>query len=131
MKREKIGFIIVTLALALTAAFFTTLTVCSQNKGRLPIEETAYREMEAEYRMQLRGILEKYELNDSGINMTHISGDGAGKEGNRSYTVRICNKYVAYMDAEAREAMEKEINEIAFPIENCDFFHEFITGKEL
>lgn len=124
MKKLRDGAItaVLTVILILIAAFCISGTVFCQNKGTVPVEERSWRLMEKEYIARLRSLLEEKGYCNSGVTMDWV----AQEEGGREYTVTIHHRRINKMEAREQEALLRECEEIAFPVEDCSFCHEFL-----
>lgn len=99
--------------------FCSTQTVQSREQGSQMIEERYYDEWEAQYMAQMKQLLTKQGLTNSGITMTKIK----EADGSRLYEVAIHHRRTGRMSTEQREALLTELAAISFPAQQCAFEH--------
>ena len=113
---------IITALLVLIAAMGISATVISQDKGMSKVEQQYYKEMEKEYVKDLRALLANKGYSNSGVTMNRV----INEDGSMEYLVTIHHKRISKLDNTDRQKLVAECNEIAFPMENCNFYHEFL-----
>lgn len=116
--------IIFTVILVFISAFCISGTVNSQERGKSRVEDKYYHRAEQAYVNEVRAFLNEQGYKNSGVTMTYILTEG----GNREYTVTIHHKKISALDKSGKQRLTKACGEIAFPIENCSFFHEFLEA---
>ncbi len=113
---------VLTAILILIAAFCISGTVFCQSKGKAQVEEQSWRILEQEYAARVSSLLEEKGYCNSGITMNRVTQE----DGSREYTVTIHHRRINRLDAGERDALLKECEEIAFPVEDCSIYHEFL-----
>ena len=79
--------------------------------------------MEAEYRADMKKVLEKEGYAGSGITVRWVS----ESEGARTYTVMIHHRRIDYLDENEKENLVHKLVKTEFTDEKCSFQYEFIT----
>ncbi len=113
---------IITIVLALVIAFGISGTVIGQSKGCDRDRERYYRTAEQEYVQEIRNLLEEKGYCNSGITMNRV----IEEDGTREYTITIHHRRIDRLCDEQKDALIAECQSIAFPVENCNFCHEFL-----
>lgn len=113
---------IITALLVLIAAMGISATVISQDKGMSKVEQQYYKEMEREYVKDLRTLLANKGYSNSGVTMNRI----INEDGSMEYLVTIHHKRISKLDNTDKQKLVVACNEIEFPMENCNFYHEFL-----
>lgn len=123
MSRKNISFIIAVILSVLVALFCAKETVMSQGRTDVKGKRGYYAAMEAEYRADMRRVLEEEGYADSGITIRWVSED----EGVRDYTVLIHHKRIDSLDENEKAELVQELSETEFTDTGCSFRYEFIT----
>lgn len=113
---------ILTIILILIMAFCITGTAFCQNKGAGQAKEQYYRAMEREYVQEIRSLLEEKGYCNSGVTMNRV----IDEDGARQYTVTIHHRRITKLSPGQQEELIEECGRIAFPVEDCNFCHEFL-----
>ncbi len=113
---------IITALLVLIAAMGISATVISQDKDMSKVEQQYYKEMEREYVKDLRALLANKGYSNSGVTMNRV----INEDGSMEYFVTIHHKRISKLDNIDKQKLVAECNEIAFPMENCNFYHHFL-----
>ena len=113
---------IITALLVLIAAMGISATVISQDKDMSKVEQQYYKEMEREYVKDLRALLANKGYSNSGVTMNRV----INEDGSMEYLVTIHHKRISKLDNTDKQKLVVECNEISFPMENCNFYHEFL-----
>lgn len=120
-KRKRAQCIAVSGFFLCLAAFFTGMTVKSQSEENIKIERKYYAQMESDYRREVKQVLERHGIYQSGINMTSVSDVDEVRE----YTVVICNKDIGFLSKKQKAGLRTELSQISFPVKECRFLLEF------
>lgn len=113
---------VVTVLLILIIAFGICGTAFCQVRGRNQEKEEYYRGLEQEYVEEIRGLLEEKGYCNSGVTMNRV----LQEDGSRQYFVTIHHRRIMKLDANQRKELLSECRAIEFPVENCNFCHEFL-----
>lgn len=126
MKRinKMIRTIVFTALLILIAAFGISGTVLSQKDGMSKEMQEYYRTVEKEYVKELRTYLAQQGYSDSGVTMNRI----INEDGSRDYVVTIRHRRIEGLEDTEKEALLASCKEIAFPVEDCGFYHKFLES---
>lgn len=121
-------FAFLTTGLVMIIIMGTAMTVKSQSRNNVAIDEKYYVSMEADYMNRIRENLREDGYADSGITMTKQYGD----KDSRSYRVLIHHDAISRLSPEQKDALKEELSEISFPAQNCTFSYEFLVtdGEE-
>lgn len=114
--------VVFTVLLILIAAFCISGTVFCRNKGGNQMEEQSWKVMEQEYVARLYSLLEEKGYCNSGVTMNRV----IQADGSREYVVKIHHRRINRLDACGQAALLGECRKIAFPVEDCSFYHEFL-----
>lgn len=76
-------------------------------------DEAAYDEMEKEYRDEVRGLLDRYGLDNSGMNLTRIT----QPDGMREYRLEVHHAGIGHMSGTERESLREGLEILNFPDE--------------
>lgn len=74
-------------------------------------DETAYNEMENEYRDEVHGLLVRYGLDNSGMNLTRIT----QPDGMREYRLEVHHAGIGRMSGMERESLLEGLEILSFP----------------
>lgn len=113
---------VITMALIGVIAFCISGTVFSQNKGADRMEDAYYQAIEREYVREIRTLLEEKGYKNSGVTLNRVIEEA----GVREYVVTIYHKRIAELGEGQQRELIRECCGIAFPAENCSFYHEFL-----
>lgn len=118
-------FYTMTMVLLFTVICGTVMTVRSQSRSNVAIDEKYYVSMEADYLDQVRTILTAHGLNNSGITMTKQY----ETDGSRNYSVLIHHAEIGRMSIADRQELKEALQQISFPAQNCHFTDHFLVSE--
>lgn len=112
MRRKRIDWkmIIFTIAFVCVICFCAAGTVKSKGKGAASDNAAYYYQLENEYIMQARTVLNGRGLMNSGITMTHV----IDENGARTYTVKLHHERLNSMTKAQENDLFQALNSIAF-----------------
>lgn len=116
-------FVILTMALIAVTTFSITGTVMSHGDRGLGIREEYFDQMEREYVREIRTFLNECGYENSGVMLTHVTGE----DGSREYTVTVHNDKISKLSEEERAVLGAAILDMAFEAPECAFFQEFLS----
>lgn len=114
---KEAAFVLFTLVMVLTAAFFITGTVASQSKGNICVDEEYYQVLEEEYVREIRNCLEEQGYRNSGVTLTKT----VETDGERNYEVQVHHKKLYKLTAQELEELFLEITGLGFEVAGCNF----------
>lgn len=123
MRRENIGFILLTACLVLLGAFCITGTVMSQSRPGEQELESYYRAKEKQLVSDTREYLGQNGFSNSGVTLTRVM----DTDGVREYTITVHHGKIDKLDASARESLKNELLKLVFADDSCVFYHEFLV----
>ena len=123
MFRRNAAFIIAVILSVLVVLFCAKETVMSQGRSDVKEKKSYYAAMEAEYRADMKKVLEEEGYAGSGITVRWVSEN----EGTRTYMVMIHHRRIDYLDENEKENLVHKLVETEFTDEKCSFQYEFIT----
>ena len=118
----KMGFWAVTVLLVLVAALLcggTAVSVTDTDTGRL---EEYYREKEYELVADIRGMLQREGMENSGVMVTRV----VEADGSRRYTVTVHHGDIDNMSEAEKQQLLRKLETLNFEGEGCTFFHQFL-----
>ena len=121
--RRNAAFIIAVIVSVLVVLFCAKETVMSQGRSDVKEKKSYYAAMEAEYRADMKKVLEEEGYTGSGITVRWVSEN----EGTRTYTVMIHHRRIDYLDENEKENLVHKLVKTEFTDEKCSFQYEFIT----
>lgn len=116
------GFWAVTVFLVLVAALLCAGdAVSGTDTGTRALEEY-YREKENELAADVRGMLQREGLENSGVMVTRV----VDADGSRSYTVTVHHGDIDKMSEMERQQLLRLLENLNFEGEGCTFSHQFL-----
>ena len=116
------GFRAVTVLFMLVTALLCAETAVSGTDiGTRELEEY-YREKEYELVTDIRGMLQREGLENSGVMVTRV----VEADGSRSYTVTVHHGDIDNMGEAERQQLLRRLENLSFEEEGCTFFHQFL-----
>lgn len=114
----------VTAVLIFVIAFCICGTAAGQTREGNREEEQYYSILEQTYVSQIRDLLEERGYRNSGVTMNRVRLE----DGSRQYTVTIYHRRIMNLTLDEQEELLDACRMIEFPVEDCNFFHEFLEA---
>ncbi|MDD2973216.1 MAG: hypothetical protein PHE02_13920 [Lachnospiraceae bacterium] len=114
---------ITTITLLLIICFSITGTVRSQGKNESKIETQYRSQMEDDYMMRIRELLESEHMRNSGITMTKV----IYENGQIAYEMTIHNRVIDRMSDAEQQKLRGQLEKISFPDTQSSVSHQFLT----
>lgn len=106
-KREKVFYMVVGTILVITLSMLMSVCVQSKSREAVLFDNSDYMEAEAEYRQLVQGILETYEVYNSGLTMTRV----VSLDGRREYNIQIYHKKIRQMEPEMTKDLHRALSD--------------------
>ena len=124
-KADTVRLVTVTVLLVLIAAFFFGGKALSRTAMDTKELEEYYRAKEQELSREIRELLSKEGLENSGIMLTRV----VEENGSRLYTVTVHHGRIDDMDTVQQEELMGRLQELNFADDNCSFTHKFLLDE--
>ena len=124
-KADTVRLVTVTVLLVLIAAFFFGGKALSRTAMDTKELEEYYRAKEQELFREIRELLSKEGLENSGIMLTRV----VEENGSRLYTVTVHHGRIDDMDTVQQEELMGRLQELNFADDNCSFTHKFLLDE--
>lgn len=98
-RREKIFYIAVGTVLVIALSVMMSVRVQSKGRAAVLFDNSAYMEAEAQYRQQVQGILETFDVYNSGLTMTRV----VSLDGEREYNIQIYHNKFQQLEPEVTQ----------------------------
>lgn len=116
------GFWAVTVLFLLVAALLCAGTAVSGTDMGARELEKYYREKEYELAADIRGMLQREGMENSGVMVTRV----VEADGSRSYTVTVHHSGIDNMSEAERQQLLRRLENLNFEGEGCTFSHQFL-----
>ena len=118
MNRKRILLLVIVICMILAGKS----TVFSQERKPALPDKEMLKEYKDDYREEIRKVLEKHLLSDSGVSVTHV----IQENGSIEVTVQIHHKRIEKMNASKRQNLQRELKQIPFEEKSVHIVHEFL-----
>ncbi len=112
-KKGRVADALILLLFVVICLLCITLHVQGNEMYGSGCEEAAYEELEKEYRDEVRGLLDRYGLDNSGMNLTRIT----QPDGMREYRLEIHHALIGHMSGTERQSLREGLEILGFPDE--------------
>ena len=122
--KEIVVTVSVTAVLIFIIAFFICGTAAGQTREGNRKEEQYYNILEQTYVSEIRNLLEERGYRNSGVTMSRVRLE----DGSNQYIVTIYHRRIMNLALDEQEELLDACRMIRFPVEDCNFFHEFLEA---
>jgi len=114
------GFLVVISVIVLLVGL--NMTVKSQERSHVKVDEKAYHQLEKEYVKQIRNYLNTNGYKNCGVTMTKVYEE----DGSHSYKVELHHRYFDSMSSCEQAELFENLEQIMFPIQDDTVCYTFV-----